>query len=62
MEKMSYQDAKKIRAKSFGDIMANKLAEGQGIGSSFGATLSEKSAARMRGFKEKFDPPKGPSG
>jgi len=56
MEKMSYQDAKKIRAKSFGDIMANKLAEGQGIGSSFKATLSEKSAARMKGFKEKFDP------
>ena len=56
MEKMSYQDAKKIRAKSFGDIMANKLAEGQGIGSSFGATLSEKSAAKMKGFKEKFDP------
>ena len=56
MENMSYQDAKKIRAKSFGDIMANKLAEGQGIGSSFKATLSEKSAARMKGFKEKFDP------
>jgi hypothetical protein len=55
MEKMSYQDAKKIRSKSFGDIMANKLAEGQGIGSSFKATLSEKSAARMKGFKEKFD-------
>ena len=56
MENMSYQDANKIRAKSFGDIMANKLAEGQGIGGSFKATLSEKSAARMKGFKEKFDP------
>lgn len=55
MDNMSYQDAKKIRAKSFGDIMAKKLAEGQGIGSSFKATLSEKSAAKMKGIKEKFD-------
>jgi hypothetical protein len=52
---MSYQEAKKIRSKSFGDIMARKLSEGQGIGSSFGATLSEKSAAKMKGIKEKFD-------
>ena len=52
---MDYQQAQKIRSKSFASIMTEKLAEGGGIGSSLRATVSEKSQARMKGIKEKFD-------
>lgn len=53
---MDYEQAKSIRGQSFGSRMADKLTEGQGIGSSLKATLSEGSKARMTGIKEKFDP------
>jgi hypothetical protein len=53
---MDYAEAKNIRGQSFGSRMADKLAQGQGIGSSLKATLSEGSKARMTGLKEKFDP------
>jgi hypothetical protein len=52
---MDYQQAQKIRSKSFASIMTEKLAEGGGIGGSLRATVSEKSQARMKGIKEKFD-------
>ena len=52
---MDYQQAQKIRGKSFASIMTEKLAEGGGIGGSFRATVSERSQARMKGIKEKFD-------
>lgn len=52
---MDYQQAEKIRGKSFASIMTEKLAEGGGIGGSLRATVSEKSQARMKGIKEKFD-------
>ena len=52
---MDYQQAEKIRSKSFASIMTEKLAEGGGIGGSLRATVSERSQARMKGIKEKFD-------
>jgi hypothetical protein len=51
-----YQKAKDIRAKSFGDLMSDKLIAGQGIGKSLSATISEKTKASMTGLKEKVDP------
>jgi len=52
---MDYQQAEKIRGKSFASLMTEKLAEGGGIGGSLRATVSERSQARMKGIKEKFD-------
>jgi len=56
MNKMSYQDAAITRKKSFISMITEKLIEGNSIGSSIKATVSEKSAARAKGFKEKIDP------
>jgi hypothetical protein len=56
MSKMSYQEAASTRKKSFISILTDKLVEGNGIGSSIKSTISEKSAARAKGFKEKLDP------
>jgi hypothetical protein len=56
MNKMSYQDAARTRKKSFISMITEKLVEGNSIGSSIKATISEKSAARAKGFKEKIDP------
>lgn len=53
---LSFQEAKEVRGKSFGALMAEKLVEGGTITGSFRATLSEKSKARAKGIKEKFDP------
>jgi outer membrane biosynthesis protein TonB len=53
---MEYQQAKNLRGKKFTDLMTEKLLEGQGVGSSLVKTISEKSKARMTGFKEAFDP------
>lgn len=56
MKNMSYQKAANIRKKSFISLITEKLVEGNSIGSAIGKTVSEKSAARAEGFKEKFDP------
>ena len=53
---MEYQKAKDIRGTSFGDLMAKKLIGGGGIGESFKSTISEKTKAKMTGFKQAFDP------
>jgi hypothetical protein len=53
---MDYAEAKRIRGQSFGSRMSDKLTEGQGIGASLKATLSEGTKATMTGIKEKFDP------
>ena len=52
---MDYQQAQKIRGKSFASMMTEKLAEGGSLGGSLRATVSERSQARMKGIKEKFD-------
>jgi hypothetical protein len=53
---MNYQEAKKIRERSYISYLTEKLSEGRGVGSAIKATLSEKSQARTMGYKEKFDP------
>lgn len=53
---MEYQKAKTIRGKSFGELLADNLISGEGIGGSIKKTLSERSKARMMGIKETFDP------
>jgi len=53
---MNYYDAARIRKKGFANLMADKLASGQGIVSSIRGTLSDRSKAKSLAFKEKFDP------
>ena len=53
---MNYSDAAKIRKKSFGDLFAEKMVNGDGIGQSLKSTFSEKGKAKVKGIKEKFDP------
>ena len=53
---MEYQKAKDIRGTSFGDLMAKKLIGGEGIGQSLKSTISDKTKAKMTGFKQAFDP------
>ena len=53
---MSYQEAARIRKKSFMSTLTEKLVEGRGIGSALKGTISDRSAARAKGFGEKIDP------
>lgn len=53
---MSYQEAARIRKKSFVSTLTEKLVEGRGVGSAIKGTISERSAARVKGLKEKIDP------
>lgn len=53
---MDYQKAKDIREKSFSDMMVKNLTQGNGIGESFSKTISEKTQARVKGFKQAIDP------
>ena len=53
---MKYQKAKDIRGTSFGDLMTKKMVSGGGIGESLGATISDKTKAKITGIKESFDP------
>jgi hypothetical protein len=50
---MSYQKAERIRKKSFGSLLGEQ--EG-GFGESLKKTISLKGQAKIKGFKEKFDP------
>lgn len=52
-EKMSYQQAKSFKKKSFGTLLAEQ--EG-GLGESFKKALSLKTQAKVKRFKEKIDP------
>ena len=53
---MDYGKAKGIRKTKFGDMFAQHMLEGEGVGSSLKKTLSEKTKAKMAGIKETFDP------
>lgn len=53
---MNYQEAKKIREKSYISYLTEKLSEGQGLGAALKATSSDRSQAKAMGYKEKFDP------
>lgn len=53
---MDYQKAKDIRGKSLSSLITDKIVRGEGIMSAVNQSLSEKSKARAKGFKESFDP------
>ena len=53
---MGYDKASKIRKKSFGDLLAEKIVGGGGIGESFKSSVSDKFKAKIKGIKETFDP------
>ena len=52
---MNYYDAARVRRTGLGDLMADKLVSGQGIGASIGGAISQKFKAKVKVFKEKFD-------
>jgi putative chitinase len=52
---VDYKQAANVRAKGFGDTMADKLQSGEGIGASFKKTISEKTKAKVTGIKESFN-------
>ena len=55
--KMSYGEAARIRRRGlFSTIMEKKFEEGKGFGTSIRESISEKSRATAKGFKEKLDP------
>lgn len=53
---MEYKVAKTIRGRSLSNLIADKIASGQGIGKSIKSSISLKMQAKATGIKEKFDP------
>ena len=53
---MEYGKAEGIRKKGLAGLITNNLVEGQGIGSSFGSAISDRTKATFTGIQEKFDP------
>jgi hypothetical protein len=55
MAKMGYQEAANIRKTGLSNLIANRLVEGEGIGSSFTKSISERTKANVIGLKQKVD-------
>jgi GH24 family phage-related lysozyme (muramidase) len=53
---MDYQKAKDIRKQGLANLITENLVSGQGIGSSLGSALSDRTKATFTGIKESFDP------
>lgn len=53
---MDYQRAADIRKKGLFSLITDKLVSGQGVGSSIGSAISERTQATVEGIKAKFDP------
>lgn len=53
---LDYQKARRIRNASFADILSDQLAGDSTIGGAIKKTISLRTQARVKGFKEKFDP------
>jgi len=53
---MDYGKAKDIRKKGLAGLITDNLVEGQGIGSSFGSAISDRTKATITGIQESFDP------
>lgn len=53
---MNYYEAARIRKRGLGDLFADKISSGQGIGQAVRGTVSAKFGAMVKGVKEKFDP------
>ena len=56
MDKLSYQQARYVRNKSFSDLLAGQIASGGGVFSSAKKVIGLKTKAKITGIKEKFDP------
>lgn len=55
--KLNYQQARRIRKSKFSDMVLDQLADpNKGLFGAIGKTISLRSEARIKGFKEKFDP------
>lgn len=55
--KLNYQQARRIRKSKFSDMVLDQLAQKDtGILGAVGKTISLRSQARIKGYKEKFDP------
>jgi hypothetical protein len=54
--KSEYAAAAKVREKSFGQTIADRVLGGQGAIGAFGGAISDKFKAKMMGIKETFDP------
>jgi len=53
---MDYEKAAGIRKKGLAGLITENLVEGQGLGSSFGSAISDRTKATFTGIQEKFDP------
>jgi GH24 family phage-related lysozyme (muramidase) len=53
---MDYGRAQDIRKQGLISLLTDKLISGEGVGSSVGSALSERTQATFTGIKEKFDP------
>jgi hypothetical protein len=55
--KLNYQQARRIRKSKFSDMVLDQLADKDtGVLGAIGKTISLRSQAKIKGFKEKFDP------
>jgi hypothetical protein len=55
-DKLTYQQAKRLREQSLTSVLADQLIMGEGYGSAIGKTISLKTKAKIAGIKQKFDP------
>ena len=55
-DKLTYQQAKRLREQSLTSVLADQLIMGEGYGSAIGRTISLKTRAKITGIKQKFDP------
>lgn len=53
---LNYQKARRIRGTSFADLLSDQLMDAPTIGGAIKKTISLKTQARVKGFKERFDP------
>jgi hypothetical protein len=55
-DKLTYQQAKRLREQSLSSVFADQLIMGEGYTSGLAKTISLKTKARITGIKQKFDP------
>jgi len=55
-DKLTYQQAKRLREQSLTSVFSDQLIMGEGYGSAIGKAISLKTKAKITGIKQKFDP------
>ena len=55
-DKLTYQQARRLREQSLTSVLADQLILGEGYGSAVAKTISLKTKAKITGIKQKFDP------